>query len=156
MMCVQRSLVAAWLFALPIVGMLLLSLARADDAADKTKEDKKKLQGTWKVLSIEQNEEKSDKSGDDVKMIFAQDDFTAKTPNTDHKGTFKIDAAAKPKTIDIAVTEGPEKDKTVVGIYEFKGDELKICLAKPGEKDRPKEFAAKRDSGMMVLTLKRE
>lgn len=150
------SPIAVWLVALLLQGMALAMPARGEPAADKGKEETKKLQGTWKVLAIERDEEKSDKSGDDIKLIFTANNLTAKTPNGDHKGTFKIDAAATPKTIDVMLTDGPDADKSVVGIYELKGNDLKICFAKPGEQDRPKEYVTKNGTGIMVLTLKRE
>src|SRR5262245_38306532 len=113
----KKHLFAGWLIAMSIAGAALWHPARSDEAADKAKEDKKKLQGTWKVLTIERDEETSDKSNEDIKLTFTADDLTAKTPNGDHKGTFKIDAIAKPKTIDVMLTEGRDADKTVVGIY---------------------------------------
>ena len=50
--------------------------------------------------------------------------------------------------------DGPNKGKTLVGIYEVKGDELKVCHGDPGA-DRPKEIASKEGSGLSLITLKR-
>jgi uncharacterized protein (TIGR03067 family) len=66
-----------------------------------------------------------------------------------------VDVAKKPKTIDITFTEGPEKGKTIVGIYELEGDTYKVCINVNG-KERPKEFAAKAGSGHGLEVLKRE
>jgi uncharacterized protein (TIGR03067 family) len=128
----------------------------SDQPKEKAKEEKQKLQGTWKLLSITQDGQESDKSNDDIQLIFSGDDFSAKVPSgDDHKGTFKVNPASKPRAIDIMLTEGPEKDKTAEGIYELKGDELRLCIAKPGNKGRPTEFASKPDSGILLVIAKR-
>jgi hypothetical protein len=40
------------------------------------------------------------------------------------------------------------------GIYQLKGDDLKISISLPGA-DRPEEFATKEGAPTMLLTLKR-
>ena len=47
-----------------------------------------------------------------------------------------------PEAIDYVLLEGPNKGKTLLGIYELTGDTLKSCFAAPG-KDRPTDFATK-------------
>lgn len=66
-----------------------------------------------------------------------------------------MDGAKNPKTIDMIFTEGPEKGKTSLGIYELDGDNLKICLGLVG-RDRPKEYLTKQNSGHALETLERE
>jgi uncharacterized protein (TIGR03067 family) len=51
-------------------------------------------------------------------------------------GTFSLGPTREPKAIDVSLAEGPEKGKTVSGIYEVEGDRLRMCL---GE-ERPAEF----------------
>jgi uncharacterized protein (TIGR03067 family) len=53
--------------------------------------------------------------------------------------------------------EGPEKGKTVQGIYKFERDRLIICMRGPetAEKGRPKEFKTEADSGLGIMTLER-
>src|SRR5262249_57898120 len=97
---------------------------RADDLKD--------MQGKWKLLSIEIKGETQkpnpdsprfvqlDIDGDKVKVIFKD-----KT----EEGSIKLDPAAKPKTINFKATTGRDKDKTLMGIYELKGVQLKLCVA---------------------------
>jgi uncharacterized protein (TIGR03067 family) len=59
-----------------------------------------------------------------------------------------------PKEIDATYTNGPEKGKTVKGIYEIDGDTIKYCYAPPG-KDRPRAFISKPGSGHTLMILKR-
>ena len=70
------------------------------------------------------------------------------------KAKFTVDPSKKPKTIDYKLLEGPNKDKTVLGIYELNGDVLKFCFGGPDEK-RPTEFKAKEGSGWTLSEWKR-
>jgi uncharacterized protein (TIGR03067 family) len=69
-------------------------------------------------------------------------------------GTLSVNPKTKPASIDVTPSEGENKDKVMPGVYEIKGDEMKVCVANPG-KDRPKEFEAKADSGHVLVTYKR-
>jgi uncharacterized protein (TIGR03067 family) len=62
------------------------------------------------------------------------------------KGTFKLDAAKKPKAIDAYPGNLPG-GKPMLGIYEINGDRYKLCFAQPG-KERPTDFEAKQGSGL--------
>jgi uncharacterized protein (TIGR03067 family) len=68
-------------------------------------------------------------------------------------GTNKLDPAQKPAHVDAAVTEGQGKDTTMLGIYELKGDIMKVCFDLKG-KERPSSFTAK--AGQMSAVIKRE
>jgi len=46
------------------------------------------------------------------------------------------------------------REATTVGIYEFRGNQLTVCLAPPG-KERPKKFGIGKDGGQIVITFKR-
>ena len=62
----------------------------------------------------------------------------------------------KPKTQDFSQTsEGENKGKTTLGIYEIDGDTLKTCSAEPG-KDRPTEFSTNPGSGHFLRVFKKE
>ena len=84
------------------------------------------------------------------KFVFKGDKLTVKV-----ECPYTIDAAKKPKEIDLKVEEGPEQERgTWKGIYELKGDELTLCLALPNEA-RPTEFETKEGEKTMLLKLKR-
>ena len=53
-------------------------------------------------------------------------------PQTMLQATFTHDPTKSPKTIDYVITAGANKGKTQIGIYEFEGDLLRICMAAPG------------------------
>ncbi len=69
------------------------------------------------------------------------------------EATFTLDATQQPKTLDMTPTTGPDKGKSILGIYELDGDTLKICAAKP-ETARPKAFKDGKEA--VLLRLKRE
>jgi uncharacterized protein (TIGR03067 family) len=121
---------------------------------EKEKKDEEKIQGTWVVTSVEDGgRAEADKVG--VKFVFEGDAVTIKDPRRDEKAKIKLDPAKKPKAIDITAAEGGGPAKMVQGIYEFNGDELKICFTK-GAGGRPTEFVSKPDSNVTLIVLKRE
>jgi uncharacterized protein (TIGR03067 family) len=71
------------------------------------------------------------------------------------EATVKLDPTKKRKTTDVTFTEGENKGKTVLGIYEIEGDTFRACHARPGD-ERPTEFSAKAGSGHVFIVYKRE
>jgi uncharacterized protein (TIGR03067 family) len=117
----------------------------AEDPKDTAvKEELKKLSGTWEAVSAVEDGKELPRPKGGVQAIV---DGPRWTLNVEGKavnsGTQTVDPSKTPKTIDLVLAEGPEKGKTVLGIYELKGDELKMALAEPGGKDRPKDFSGK-------------
>jgi RNA polymerase sigma-70 factor (ECF subfamily) len=171
----KLKLVATLVFAVGLAGAGALLVAhhalaqrpaelKAEDAAkaapkdadkneklDKAKEDKEKLQGTWGIVSLETDGQDLTVKLNDIKFIFAGDDVAVKG-GKELKGTFKLTASVTPRQIDIVPTDN--KDRTMEGIYEFKGDELKLCLC--DGKPRPTEFTTQAESRRLLVVLKRE
>jgi uncharacterized protein (TIGR03067 family) len=122
------------------------------------KEKKSKLDGTWKPVSVmEDGKEKGDK--ENHSLTFKGDTFTImKGDKVEGKGTFTTNKKAKPREMDMTITEGLKEakgNKTIKGIYELKDDTLKLCFSMEGE--RPTEFAAPAGSkGVQFITLKRD
>jgi uncharacterized protein (TIGR03067 family) len=134
-------------------------LAAVLPAADEDEGDKAKLQGTWKLVAVEKDGGKpqkvTNKSTDYFELKFAGDKVTATfKQGTSEKGTHKIDPSQKPKTINFMPTTSDDKGKTLLGIYELKGNTLKMCVAEPEIKKRPKEFKSKGE-GVIVYELQR-
>jgi uncharacterized protein (TIGR03067 family) len=53
-----------------------------------------------------------------------------------------VDASANPKKMDILITGGPNKGRTVLAIYEVKGDTFRYCAS---EAVRPQTFTTHPD-----------
>ena len=71
------------------------------------------------------------------------------------RGTVKLMPSAKPKALDITGTEGPNKGKTILAIYERKGDTLRICYELSG-KGRPTEFKTEAGTQLFLVEYQRQ
>jgi uncharacterized protein (TIGR03067 family) len=140
---------------MPLLSMVFLTGAEPEkqNAKEKALEP---FQGTWKLAAFEVEGKQLDIDDfKETRLTVKGDAFTMSTAAATYKGTFKIDAAKKPKTFDMSFSDGPEKGKTCLGIYEMDGDTWKLCIGLTG-KERPKEFATKENSGHALEVLKRE
>jgi RNA polymerase sigma-70 factor (ECF subfamily) len=148
-------------------GLVVLVLHREADDKGKDKppakeaaqapKDEEKLQGTWAAVEAERNGEKApDEEIKGIKLSFEGKRITLGRGGDNHEGTFKLDPTQKPKTIDVLPEDGPEKDKTIRGIYSLEGDTLKLCIDDIGEQARPTEFTTTAGSHLVVIVLRRE
>ena len=127
----------------------------ADEKADLEKEVRK-FQGTWTFESSETGG-KELPAGElkGVIVIFEGDKHTVKKGDeVIQVGTQKLDPSKSPKTIDVTLTEGPNKGAVMLGIYEIDGDTLKVCFDPQGKK-RPTEFKSAPGSENFVNVHKR-
>ena len=132
--------------------ILFTAAARSQDAAD----ERKLLQGTWLPTAAELSEDQLDEATLKTMKLVIEGDKYAITVGISpfDKGTTKIDPAAKPKSMDIIGTEGANKGKTFLAIYELSGDTLRICYDLTG-KVRPTEFKTKKGELLFLATYKR-
>jgi uncharacterized protein (TIGR03067 family) len=120
--------------------------ALATVAQDTPKSDKDKLQGTWVAVTGERLGVGFD--GAQLKnwvLVFDDEKFT-RDGGERVEGTFKIDADKKPKAIDLVFS-----GHTFLGIYELKGDTLKLVFRL---KERPTEFNSN-DATLIVCEKKK-
>jgi uncharacterized protein (TIGR03067 family) len=142
------------LFRLFVAFTLVLSfalVASGDDAKDSDA-----LQGTWlpekAELAGRMFPEEVRKS---VKLEVNDSRYKVTVGKQVDQGTVKLNPAAKPKEIDITGTEGPNKGKTILAIYEQDGNTLRVCYDLSG-KSRPKEFKTEEGTQLFLVTYKRE
>jgi uncharacterized protein (TIGR03067 family) len=137
-----------------VVTILLLG---ADSAPEAIKKEMANLEGEWSMVSGERDGQalpeelvkgarRVAKAGETTVTVGGQQFLKAK---------FTVDPSKKPKAIDYTLSDGPNKGKTQLGIYELDGDTVKFCFAAPG-KDRPKEFKTVADSGLTLSVWKRD
>jgi uncharacterized protein (TIGR03067 family) len=141
----------SWLLAVALLG--LLTGRGAGEPADKGDD---KLAGTWSAVSAVRNGQ----AADEVKgheLTFADGKFVIKSKGKVlYEGTYTVDAAKKPATIDFKHTEGALKGKTWKGIYLVDGDTLKTCDNSADlAKERPTAFEAPAKSGCIFIVFKR-
>jgi uncharacterized protein (TIGR03067 family) len=138
-----------------IVLLALAAVARPQD--DAAKKDLKQMEGTWAVVLEEISGQKTPEESKkvDVKLTVKDGKYTVLFGDKQAAtGTIKLDAGKTPRQIDAIAADGQFKDKAMPGIYEVKGDTMRVCFAQPG-KDRPTEFHTKEGSGHMLFSYKR-
>jgi uncharacterized protein (TIGR03067 family) len=139
--------------------LLVLALTAGADGAkeDAAAEDLKRMQGDWVVASMVSDGMKI--PDDDAMALFRSvkgDQYTvSRYRKVAGKGTIKLDATKKPRAIDAVPAGASGEAKSLLGIYEFDGNKLKLCFARPG-KARPTEFTSKEDSGHTLTVWQRE
>ena len=106
-------------------------------------DDTEQIQGTWVVVSAELAGKTVEPSKGD-KFIFTGDKVTIETQFKKSAFTFTLDPTTSQKQINIE--DKPPKR----GIYEFVGDQLKLCYA---ENNRPWDFDSRAG---LLLVLKRQ
>src|SRR5947208_6703922 len=118
--------------------------------------EQKTFEGNWKAVSITNDGKEVPKEEvEKVTLTVKGDKYVLKTGAETIEGTHKLDPSKKPWAIDATRTTGPDKGKTIHGIYELTDDTYKVCFAAPG-KDRPTEFASKPGSGHRLIVMKRQ
>jgi len=150
------------IFLILTMGSLLAGLgilaATDDDKETAIKKERKKYEGTWRVISLEINGNKpGDLDATKITVVNKLDGVWILQVNGDKvtEGTSEIDPTKTPKTIDFMETEGENKGKIIWGIYELGDDTRKLCFSQPG-KDRPTDFSAPAGSGHTLVVFKRE
>ena len=149
-------------FSAVVLFALLIPLTAR--CADDAREELGKLQGTWVLTAMEKNGNAAPEfvlgkltltfKGDTMAMGGALTDATRKAPDYP-QFTVTLDPSKKPKAIDATPSNGEFKGKTVLGIYQRDGEELKICLPKQGDKQRPSDFRSPVGSDVAFMTFKR-
>jgi uncharacterized protein (TIGR03067 family) len=127
-----------------------LSAAWVDDAKDDA------LEGAWLPSAAELGGKKfPDEVRKTIKLEVKGDQYTVTVGTKPDRGTCKLNPSANPKALDITGTEGPNKGKTILAIYERNGDTLRICYDLSG-KSRPTEFKTTAGTRLFLVEYKRQ
>ena len=133
---------------------LVLSFSLAARGGDA--KDGDTIQGTWLPATAELGGKMfPDEVRKTIKLVVKDDKYTVTVGKEVDQGTVKLNPKAKPKEIDIIGTDGPNKGKKFLAIYERDGDTLRVCYDLSG-KARPEEFKTKPDTQLFLVTYKRE
>jgi len=140
-------------FLLLVAGAWLASVASMGRAADPAKDE---LQGVWVAASGETNGKPVPaKDVERIRFTFKGEKLLvrgARDEDKEEEGTFKTDPKKSPRHLDITL-----KDKTLHGIYEVKGDELKICFENGGKaENRPTKFVTNKENEEVLMVFKRQ
>jgi uncharacterized protein (TIGR03067 family) len=137
-----------------VAFVLVLSFSLTAWSADA--KDGDTFQGTWLPTEAElAGKPFPDEVRKTMTLVMKDDKYIVTVGKAVDQGTVKLNPKAKPKELDITGTDGPNKGKTILAIYELDGDTLRVCYDLSG-KGRPTEFKTKADTQLFLVTYKRE
>lgn len=134
---------------IPVVIAMVMTACAGD------KDDARQIQGTWTIADAQFGG--APFPAEAAKTIVLKLDggkYELKAESLD-KGTYSVDATAKPKTLDVFGVEGPNAGKHFPGIYELNGDVLKVCY-ELGDGPRPTEFKSPTGTKIFLVTYQRK
>jgi uncharacterized protein (TIGR03067 family) len=142
------------------LGLVLLAsaAAHADDKSDdrKTPDDWQTLQGEWIPVKAElAGQPLPDAVLKTISLKLTKNEYEVLVAGKPDKGTWTIDATAKPKGMKIVGVKGPNAGKTFPAIYELAADTLRVCYDLSSAA-RPKEFKTKAGTKLYLVTYKRK
>jgi uncharacterized protein (TIGR03067 family) len=134
--------------ALALVVISWSPAAWSEDVKNHTNE------GVWLPSSAELGGEQfPEEVRKTIRLEVKGDQYTVTAGKTIDRGTCKLNPSAKPKTMDITGTEGPNVGRTILAIYERNGDTLRVCYDLAG-KTRPTEFKTSPGTQLFLVEYK--
>src|SRR5262249_26683745 len=125
---------------------------KSDGSSSSSTKESTTFDGTWLPATAEiAGQPFPEELRKAMKLDIKGDKYTVTVGDNVDKGSFKVDNSAKPKTMDIKGTDGPNKDQTLLAIWELDGDTMRICYDLAG-KNRPSEFKTKPDTQLFLVT----
>jgi len=137
------------------VACLLLA---GDESKDKAvKADLEKIQGTYKMASLEVDgkavpEEKLKSST----LTIKGDKYIIKVKDQTYETQMILDPEKKPKAIDMKFLDGVNKDKTALGIYKIGDDTFTMCRRLNPDQARPQDFGTWPNTSTFLVVWKKE
>jgi uncharacterized protein (TIGR03067 family) len=133
------------------------ALATADGPDASARAEEQKLAGTWQADSITVNgNPMAAGEAQNTRLRLGEGKFAQEYAGRRlRQGKLLIDPTKELKWIEFSYTGDDGKTENMLGIYDLKGDSLKICLARP-DVPRPTEFVSKPDTGHILTTYQRE
>ena len=140
---------------LPLIACLALGI---DDSKDKaTKADLDKLQGTYKMVSLEVDGKSvpEDKLKSST-LTIKGDKYVVKVEDQTYETQMILDPEQKPKAIDMKFLDGANKDKTALGIYKIDDDTFTMCRRLNPGQTRPQDFGTWPDTNTFLVVWKKQ
>jgi uncharacterized protein (TIGR03067 family) len=121
-------------------------------------DERDELQGVWAATAGEiRGKPATPRDLKGTRFTFRGNKLLAQSPTLGEReveGTFETDRRASPKQVDIDLVK---LDGVWYGIYEIKGDELRICYRLGGPPaDRPTRFATAEAEPLVLIVFKRQ
>jgi cellobiose epimerase len=132
---------------------MLLCAKLLEDLAEKAPD--KDLEGEWEAAPFIHEGKEEPQAPGHVILAIHGDAMTLKVGDDVRKATIAVETGRTPRSIDMAYESGPDKGKTIRGLYEVRGDELRICCYGDATRDRPAEIASREGNGYSIGVWKR-
>jgi len=114
------------------------------------------LNGMWTLTSgVTSGEKMTDEVLKSIHLVLANGKYTAKVGDETDVGTYKIDQTKTPNTLTLTGTDGPNKGKTMLAIFELEKGTLKVCYDMSG-KAFPESFESKPKTPSFLATYERQ
>jgi uncharacterized protein (TIGR03067 family) len=110
-----------------LLCLALLSATARPGSENPPRAQDKKLDGQWEAVSFIRDGKDEPQSPGKVLLTIRGSALTLKVGDDTRKATVKADVGQMPHSIDITYESGPDKGKTIRGVYEIRGDDLRIC-----------------------------
>jgi RNA polymerase sigma-70 factor (ECF subfamily) len=121
---------------------------------DAVKDELKRLEGTWHMVACEEGGQPLPQVNPADFFDFTGTKFHFKSGLRRVGGTFTIDPSKNPKWMDQIYDYGGGEQKVFKGIYDLKGDKLRLFMGLPGG-ERPTEFKTKEGEKLWLRTFER-
>ena len=139
-----------------IVCICLALCASLNAFAADSPDDTKAVQGNWKPVKAElAGQPMTDAVLKSISLKLDNGKYEVFVGEEPDRGTYTLDSTAKPKSMTIMGTDGPNHGKTFPAIYELKGDTLRICYDLSGVQ-RPTEFKSVAGTQLYLVTYNRK
>jgi uncharacterized protein (TIGR03067 family) len=135
--------------------LIILAVASTGLCADP-KPAKDSLNGAWTLASgVMAGEKMSDEVRKSVHLMLRNGKYAAKVGEDTDQGTYTVDKSKTPATMTLVGTNGPNKGKTMLAIFELDNGTLKVCYDMSG-KAFPSDFESKKDTKSFLATYERQ
>jgi uncharacterized protein (TIGR03067 family) len=148
----------AWLLAFAITPLPTTLSALIQESADQreARQEMARFQGVWWLASLEVNGKKApDEQVRSWMLVIEADQYNPGSGETSVEYSYRIDPSRNPRAIDLIPHDGPNKGRTLRGIYSLKDDCFTICRALGSEGERPAGFHTRPESGLVMVVWKR-
>jgi uncharacterized protein (TIGR03067 family) len=143
-----------------LVALCLAAPAEDKELPEAAKKELKQLEGKWKAVRLVVNDKDEEVTRDGADVFLT---FKGRKVLLGDEEVFEIpalDPSTDPKCLDLkAVADVPGvvgKGTLYEAVYKIDGDTLVMALHLVEGKGRPVKFESPKDSGVAVVTLKRE
>lgn len=131
----------------------------AQAAGQPAQADRDVLQGVWVAQSAEREGKPAPlEETKQLRFTFRGDQLLVRgnfKDDREEECAFTIDPSSSPRRLDMDITP-PKQNQPRPGIYEVKGDELKVCLRISGPQEPPSAFGTKPGSGLILVVFKKQ